>query len=68
MEKFNVHILGCGSALPNLRHNTSSQVVNIRGKMFMIDCGEGTQVQLRRSRIHFKSLNHIFISHPHGDH
>lgn len=68
MEKFNVHILGCGSALPNLRHNTSSQVVNIRGKMFMIDCGEGTQVQLRRSRIHFKSLNHIFISHLHGDH
>ncbi|WP_300727741.1 ribonuclease Z [uncultured Bacteroides sp.] len=68
MEKFEVHILGCGSALPTTRHQASSQVVNIREKLFMIDCGEGTQVQLRRSRLKFSRLNHIFISHLHGDH
>lgn len=68
MERFDVHILGCGSALPTLHHNASSQVVNVREKLFMIDCGEGTQVQLRRSRLRFNRLNHIFISHLHGDH
>ncbi len=68
MEKFDVHILGCGSALPTLRHNATSQVVNVREKLFMIDCGEGTQVHLRRSRLRFNRLNHIFISHLHGDH
>lgn len=68
MERFDVHILGCGSALPTLRHNASSQVVNVREKLFMIDCGEGTQVQLRRSCLRFSRLNHIFISHLHGDH
>lgn len=68
METFDVHILGCGSALPTLRHNASSQVVNVREKLFMIDCGEGTQVHLRRSRLSFNRLNHIFISHLHGDH
>ena len=50
MEPFKIHILGCGSALPTLRHNPSSQVVELRGKQFMIDCGEGTQTQMRRSR------------------
>lgn len=68
MEKFDVHILGCGSALPTTRHNATSQVINIREKLFMIDCGEGTQVQLRKSRLKFSRLNHIFISHLHGDH
>ena len=68
MEKFEVNILGCGSALPTTRHYPSSQVVNIREKLFMIDCGEGTQTQLRRSRLKFSRLNHIFISHLHGDH
>ena len=58
--------MGCGSALPTTRHNASSQVVRIGNKQFMIDCGEGTQLQLRRNRIHF--INHIFISHLHGDH
>ena len=53
MEPFKIHILGCGSALPTLRHNPSSQVVELRGKQFMIDCGEGTQTQMRRSRIGF---------------
>lgn len=68
MEKFEVNILGCGSALPTTRHYPSSQVVNIREKLFMIDCGEGTQTQLRRSRLKFSRLNRIFISHLHGDH
>lgn len=68
MEKFEVTILGCGSALPTTRHFASSQVVNLREKLFMIDCGEGAQMQLRRSRLKFSRLNHIFISHLHGDH
>lgn len=68
MEQFEIHILGCGSALPTTRHNASSQVVRIGNKQFMIDCGEGTQLQLRRNRIHFSFINHIFISHLHGDH
>lgn len=68
MEKFDVNILGCGSATPTLQHNPSSQVLNIREKLFMIDCGEGTQLQFRHSRLRFGRLNHIFISHLHGDH
>ena len=68
MEKFEVNILGCGSALPTTRHFSSSQVVNIREKLFMIDCGEGAQLQFRRSKLKFSRLNHIFISHLHGDH
>lgn len=67
-EPFNVHILGCGSALPTLRHNSSSQVVELRDKLFMIDCGEGAQISLRRSHLRFLGLNTIFISHLHGDH
>ena len=68
MEPFKVHILGCGSALPTLRHNASAQVVEVREKLFMVDCGEGTQMQLRRSHIRFTRLGHVFISHLHGDH
>ena len=68
MEKFELHILGCGSALPTTRHFATSQVVNLRNKLFMIDCGEGAQMQLRKSRLKFSRLNHIFISHLHGDH
>lgn len=68
MEKFQVTILGCGSATPSPKHYTSSQVVEVRGKLFMVDCGEGTQIQLRRSRVAFARINHIFISHLHGDH
>lgn len=68
MEKFEVNILGCGSALPTTRHFSTSQVVNIREKLFMVDCGEGAQLQLRRSKLKFTRLNHIFISHLHGDH
>ena len=68
MEPFRVHILGCGSALPTLRHGASAQIVELRDKLFMVDCGEGTQMQLRRSHIRFTKLGHIFISHIHGDH
>lgn len=68
MEKFELHILGCGSALPTTRHFATSQVVNLRDKLFMIDCGEGAQMQLRKSRLKFSRLYHIFISHLHGDH
>lgn len=68
MEKFNITILGCGSATPGPKHFTSSQVVNVRDKLFMVDCGEGTQIQLRRSHVAFARINHIFISHLHGDH
>lgn len=68
MEPFKVHILGCGSALPTLRHNPSAQVVEIREKQFLIDCAEGTQMQMRKSRIGFNKLTAVFISHIHGDH
>lgn len=68
MEKFEVHILGCGSALPTMRHNPASQVVCLNDKMYMIDCGEGTQLQYRKAHLSFTKLNRIFISHLHGDH
>ena len=68
MEKFELHILGCGSALPTTRHFPTSQIVNVRDKLFMIDCGEGAQLQFRKSHLKFSRLNHIFISHLHGDH
>ena len=68
MEQFEIHILGCGSALPTTRHNASSQVIRIGNKQFMIDCGEGTQRELRKQHIHFSFINHIFITHLHGDH
>lgn len=68
MEKFELHILGCGSASPTTRHFPTSQIVNVRDKLFMIDCGEGAQLQFRKSHLKFSRLNHIFISHLHGDH
>ncbi len=68
MEPFRIHILGCGSALPTLKHFASSQVVEIREKLFMIDCGEGTQMQLRKSKLRFTKISAVFISHLHGDH
>ena len=68
MEPFRIHILGCGSALPTTKHFSSMQVVECRGKFFMIDCGEGAQVQIRRSSLSFEKIGHIFISHIHGDH
>ena len=65
---FKVHILGCGSATPTVRHAPTAQVVDLRDKLYLIDCGEGTQLQMRRYKIHFNKINHIFISHLHGDH
>ena len=68
MADFDINILGCGSALPTTRHLATSQIVDLRDKLYMIDCGEGTQVQMRRMRVRFGRLAHIFISHLHGDH
>lgn len=68
METFYVQILGCGSALPTMRHNGSSQLVNVREKLFLVDCAEGTQMQLRRNKVRFPKINSVFISHLHGDH
>lgn len=68
MTKFQVTILGCGSALPTTLHHPSSQLVDVNEKLFMIDCGEGTQLQMRKYRIRMSKLHSVFISHLHGDH
>lgn len=68
MDCFNVTILGCGSAKPTLRHSPSAQVVDFRGNRFLVDCGEGVQVGLCRSRVPMGKIGHIFLSHLHGDH
>ena len=68
MEPFRVHILGCGSAMPTMHHYPSMQIIECRGKLYMVDCGEGAQLQMRRSGLSFEKLGHIFISHLHGDH
>ncbi|WP_010665025.1 ribonuclease Z [Marinilabilia salmonicolor] len=63
-----VTILGSNSALPTSERNPTAQVLNASGRFFLIDCGEGTQMQLRRNRVHFGKIDHVFISHLHGDH
>ena len=63
-----ITILGCYSATPRKDKHTSSQLIEMNGKLFLIDCGEGTQMQLRKAKIKFNRINHIFISHLHGDH
>jgi ribonuclease Z len=61
-------ILGCHSATPRTNTNPTSQVLEIKNHMFLVDCGEGTQVELRRNKIKFSRIKRIFISHLHGDH
>lgn len=65
---FELTILGSGSALPTSRRYPTAQALNVLERFFLIDCGEGTQQQLRNSHVRFGKLNHIFISHLHGDH
>ena len=61
-------ILGCYAATPRTFTNPTSQILEIKNRLFLIDCGEGTQVQLRKNKIKFSKINHVFISHLHGDH
>ena len=68
METFRVNILGCGSAKPTLKHLPTAQIVDFRSKYFMIDCGEGAQVQMQRMGLTMARIGHIFITHNHGDH
>ncbi|MDE5795489.1 MAG: ribonuclease Z [Muribaculaceae bacterium] len=68
MSTFIVHTLGCGSAKPTPRHQPSCTVVEHRGNLFMVDCGEGAQLAFMRQRLHLSRLSHIFLTHLHGDH
>jgi ribonuclease Z len=65
---FKLTILGCNSAIPTIDRNPTAQLLNVNERFFLIDCGEGTQVQLRKYQLSFQRINHIFISHLHGDH
>jgi len=65
---FKLTILGCSSAIPTLERNPTAQLLNVNERFFLIDCGEGTQLQLRKYQLSFQRINHIFISHLHGDH
>jgi ribonuclease Z len=68
MLPFNLTILGSSSATPTSDRNPTAQLLSHGDKLFLVDCGEGTQVMLRRMHIHFQRIRHIFISHLHGDH
>ena len=65
---FQLTILGSSSALPTANRYPTAQVLNVLGRFFLIDCGEGTQTQLRKYKIGFSKIDHIFITHTHGDH
>jgi ribonuclease Z len=68
MQNFELTILGCSSATPTSTRNPTAQLLNIAERFFLIDCGEGTQIQLRKFKLKFQRISHIFISHLHGDH
>ena len=68
MEPLDLYIIGCGSANPTQRHKPACQVLSTRGKLYMTDCGEGTQMRFARLGLGMKRVGHIFISHAHGDH
>jgi ribonuclease Z len=68
MNEFSVTILGSSSAIPTSTRFPSSQMVTHQSKFYLVDCGEGTQIQLRKNQIRFSKIGHIFISHLHGDH
>lgn len=68
MLRFELTILGSGSASPTLHRNPSAQLLNLSETFFLIDCGEGTQLQLRKNKLSWAKIDHIFISHLHGDH
>lgn len=68
MTSFSIYTLGCGSAKPTLRHQPSCTVVEHRGSLYMIDCGEGAQLAFMRQKLSFSKLRHIFLTHLHGDH
>lgn len=65
---FQLTILGSSSALPTSNRYPTAQALNVLGRFFLIDCGEGTQTQMRKYKIGFSKINHIFITHLHGDH
>ncbi|MDP4204936.1 MAG: ribonuclease Z [Bacteroidota bacterium] len=65
---FKLTILGSNSAVPTSNRNPTAQILSHDERLFLIDCGEGTQMQLRKCRFNFNKINHIFISHLHGDH
>lgn len=68
MDSFKIHTLGCGSAKPTVRHQPSCTVVDHRNNLYMVDCGEGAQLAFQKARLKFNRLNHIFLTHLHGDH
>jgi len=65
---FTLKVLGTASALPTTERYPSAQVLDVRGRLFMIDCGEGAQIQLRKAGVSFLKIEHICLSHIHGDH
>ena len=65
---FEITILGSSSALPSYKKFPSAHVINIHERFFLIDCGEGTQIRIRQYKVKASKINHIFISHLHGDH
>ena len=65
---FTLNVLGTASALPTTERYPSAQVLDVRGRLFMIDCGEGAQIRLRKAKISFLKIEHICLSHIHGDH